>query len=71
MKLKQSFFRIAIVALASAAAAASGVADAADDSRQPSKLFLQLDTNHDGYVSRSKDCGGRMTLCARRTSTDR
>ena len=55
MKPKQSLFRIAIVALASAAAAAAGgVADAVDDSRQPSKLFLQLDTSHDGYVSRSE-----------------
>lgn len=40
MKPKQALFRIAIVALGSAAAAASGVADAVDDSRQPSTLFL-------------------------------
>ncbi|MGP1677203.1 MAG: hypothetical protein ACTS6J_08610 [Burkholderiales bacterium] len=59
MKLKQPLFRIAIVALASAATAASGVADAADGSRQPSKLFLQLDINHDGYVSRSEAASAR------------
>ena len=59
MKLKQSLFRIAIVALASAATAASGVADATDGSHQPSKLFLQLDINHDGYVSRSEAASAR------------
>lgn len=59
MKSKQSLFRIAIVALASTAAAASGVAHAADDSRQPSRLFLQLDANHDGYVSHSEAANAR------------
>ena len=62
MNPKQSFFRTAILVLASTAAAttaASGVADAADDSRQPSRLFLQLDANHDGYVSRSEAANAR------------
>ena len=60
MKPKQSLSRITIVALASAAAvAASGVANATDDNRQPSKLFLQLDANHDGYVSRSEAANAR------------
>ncbi len=54
MKRKHSLFRSAILALASTAAisaAASGQSDVPDDNRQPSKLFLQLDANHDGYVS--------------------
>ncbi|MBI5911068.1 MAG: BON domain-containing protein [Betaproteobacteria bacterium] len=59
MKPKQPLFRIAIAALASTAPAASGVAHAADDSRQPSRLFLQLDVNHDGYVSRSEAANAR------------
>ena len=46
MNSKRSVSRIAIVALASAAAAASGVADAAGESHPPSTLFLQLDTDH-------------------------
>lgn len=54
MKPKQSLCRIAIVALTSSAAAAAGVASAAEESRPPSKLFLQLDADHDGYVSRSE-----------------
>lgn len=55
MKPKQSVLRIALVALASAVATA-GV-HAGDEARQPSKLFLQLDVNHDAYVSRSEAAG--------------
>jgi len=59
MKPKQHHMRIAVVALASISAIAGGFAHAADDARQPSKLFLQLDTNHDGYVSRIEAANAR------------
>lgn len=54
MRQNLLLLRVAIVALASVTSAGSGAADAFDDSRQPSKLFLQLDANHDGFVSRSE-----------------
>ena len=52
MNPKQAVLRLAQVALASTVAAA-GV-QAAGAGRQPSKLLLQLDANHDGHVSRSE-----------------
>jgi len=55
MKLNQPLTRSAILVLActtAASAIASGQSDASEPMLQPSKLFLQLDTNHDGYVSR-------------------
>jgi hyperosmotically inducible periplasmic protein len=54
MKPRPLLARITLTTLAFAAAAAGGVAPAADESPHPSQLFLQLDTNHDGYVSRSE-----------------
>jgi len=57
MQLKKSLFRSALIALASttaAAAAAGGYGGAPEGNQRPSALFLQLDTNHDGYVSRSE-----------------
>lgn len=55
MKLKQTMLHGAIFALASTAAvnaAADSQANAPSQEKiQPSKLFLQLDVNHDGYVS--------------------
>lgn len=54
MKLNRTLSRSAIIALActtAASAVASGQSDLPGDTRQPSKLFQQLDTNHDGYVS--------------------
>ena len=57
MKLNQPLTRSAIVVLActmAASAIASGQSDVPQDTYKPSKLFLQLDTNHDGYVSHSE-----------------
>ena len=57
MKLKQSLFRSALIALVSTtvgSAAAGGYADTPEDNHRPDALFLQLDTNHDGYVSSSE-----------------
>ena len=54
MKLNRTLSRSAFLALACTTAAnaiASGQSGLPEESRQPSKLFLQLDTNHDGYVS--------------------
>ena len=61
MKSCESILRVALAALACAAAAIApaapvgrGIAGAAEGARQPSKLFLQLDTNRNGYVSRGE-----------------
>jgi hyperosmotically inducible protein len=54
MKPKHLLFRAAIVVLASAAAGASSLVNAADADRQPSKLFQQLDADRDGFVDRSE-----------------
>jgi len=54
MKLKPSISPIATAALACAAAVMSSGAQACDDCGQPGKLFLQLDANRDGYISRSE-----------------
>jgi hyperosmotically inducible protein len=62
MKLKQLLFRNTIAVLASAAtvtAVASGQSDLPEDKRQPSKQFLQLDSNRDGYLSSSEAAGLR------------
>lgn len=62
MQLKQSLFRntIAVFACAAAAtAAASGQSDLPEDKREPSKQFLQLDSNRDGYLSSSEAAGLR------------
>jgi len=59
MKPQLYLLRVAVVALGSVAATAGALAQAADDSRQPSKLFLQLDANHDGYISRSEAANAR------------
>ena len=62
MKLKKSLFRGMIVLLASTAAATAAPSDLThvpNDKRQPSRLFLQLDANHDGYVSRGETAGVR------------
>jgi hyperosmotically inducible periplasmic protein len=56
-QMKHSLFRGALIALASsatAAATAGGNADVPEDNHQPSALFLQLDADHDGYVSSSE-----------------
>jgi hyperosmotically inducible protein len=57
MKAKQAAIRFALLALASSITAAG--AHAADGGRQASKLFVQLDANHDGYVSRSEAANAR------------
>ncbi|MCX7143377.1 MAG: BON domain-containing protein [Proteobacteria bacterium] len=48
-----------MIALASVSAVAGTGAHAADEARQPSTLFLHLDTNHDGYVSRTEAANAR------------
>ena len=63
MKLKQITLHSAVLALACTAAAnavAAGQVNAPGAEKiQPSKLFLQLDINHDGYVSRGETAGMR------------
>jgi hyperosmotically inducible protein len=62
MQLKQSLFRntIAVFACAAAAtAAASGQSNLPEDKREPSKQFLQLDSDRDGYLSSGETAGLR------------
>jgi hyperosmotically inducible protein len=59
MQPRPSLARITLATLVFAVAATSGIAPAADDSPHPSQLFLQLDTNHDGYISRSEAASAR------------
>jgi hyperosmotically inducible periplasmic protein len=57
MKTKRLNSCSALLALAFGTAAATGASPAAaqtEPQRQPSRLFMQLDVNHDGYVSRSE-----------------
>lgn len=65
MKAKQTILRGAIFALASSTAinayAGSPANTPGEEKIQPSKLFLQLDVNHDGYVSRGEAASMKVT----------